>query len=242
MSGLIRSLTLGLALIAKFAGLVRSGRSAGNEPGHTIRIDDYAHVDRTTLMEAKRTAAGIFRKASVESRWTEFSPATSRITGNAVDPDIFVLSDIQLRILPGSMAERLGLRDGVLGVAPGAETGRRLAYVFYNRVASLTQELMWKRARGDVCESASTAQILGHAMAHEIGHLLLNLESHSDSGILRANWDVRTLENACYGYLLFTRQQAELMRAEVHRRLIELASGRDEKVAAPEDRVMIARQ
>jgi len=102
---------------------------------------------------------------------------------------------------------------------------------------------MSKRARGDVCESASTAQILAHAMAHEIGHLLLNLETHSDSGIMRATWDVRTLQDACYGYLLFTPQQAELMRTEVQRRLVDLEpSRREQKVAAPPDRVMIARK
>jgi hypothetical protein len=245
MRGLLRSLTLGLALIGKFAGSGWCAQASLSETNQaiTIGIDDYANVGRATLMEAKTTAARIFRKAGVESRWTESGPAISRTTGNSVDPGIFILSDIQLRILPGSMAERLGLPDGVLGVAPGAEAGRRLAYVFYNRVASLAQELMWKRVRGDVCESASTTQILGHAMAHEIGHLLLNLETHSDTGIMRANWDVRMLHDACYGYLLFTRQQAESMRAEVERRFIDLeASGRLQKVATPADRVIIARK
>jgi hypothetical protein len=119
--------------------------------------------------------------------------------GPSVDRRLFILPDIQLRILPGSMAERLGLPDGVLGVAPGEESGRHLAYIFYNRVASLANELRSKRVHGDICGSASAAQILGHTMAHEIGHLLLNLETHSDSGIMRANWDMRALQDVCYG-------------------------------------------
>jgi hypothetical protein len=144
-------------------------------------------------------------------------------------------------IIAGVMVDRLGLADGVIGVAPGAEPGRRLAYVFYDRVESLAARQMSRRAHESICESASTAQILGYAMAHEIGHLLLNLETHSDAGIMRGNWDGRTLQDACYGYLLFTRQQAGVMRAELSRRLAEPGASRPETdVAATARGVMMA--
>jgi len=38
-------------------------------------------------------------------------------------------------------------------------------------------------ARGKTARSATTAQILGYAMAHELGHLL-SLDAHSDLGIM----------------------------------------------------------
>ena len=36
---------------------------------------------------------------------------------------------------------------------------------------------------------------------------------------MRGNWDLKDLQDAVYGYLLFTPQQAEVMQAEVGRRI-----------------------
>lgn len=69
-----------------------------------------------------------------------------------------------------------------------------------------------------VAEFSSVLRILGYAIAHEIGHILLNLESHSDTGIMRAAWDLRQLQDACYGYLVFTPPQVEAIRLEIGRR------------------------
>ena len=116
-----------------------------------------------------------------------------------------------------------------------------MAYVFYDRVESLAAGQMSIRVHGNICAGASTAQILGYAMAHEIGHLLLNLKTHSDAGIMRASWDGKTMQDACYGYLLFTSQQAGVIRSEVHRRLAERgAPGREPELAATAGRVMVA--
>jgi hypothetical protein len=59
---------------------------------------------------------------------------------------------------------------------------------------------------------ADAGQILGNAIAHEIGHLLLNNQSHSASGIMRGDWNLWDLRNASYGYLLFTPQQAKAIQ------------------------------
>lgn len=221
-TGLIPSLALGLAL----TGFGGSGWAAPpgllkTNPAITIRVYDYAEVDRQILREAERTAASVFRKAGVESRWVDSAEAARSAPWNPATKGSFNPSDILLDIIAGVMVERLGLPDGVIGVAPGAEPGRRLAYVFYDRIESLAAREMPRRAHENICESASTAQILGYAMAHEIGHLLLNLKTHSDAGIMRGNWDGKTLQDACYGYLLFTSQQAGAIRAEAHRRLAE---------------------
>ena len=237
-------MALGLALTG-FAG---SGWAAPpslleTNSAITIRVYDYAKVDRQTLMEAERTAASVFRKAGVESRWVESTEAARAAPWNPATKGSFHPSDILLDMIAGVMVERLGLRDGVIGVAPGAEPGRRLAYVFYDRVESLAARQMPRRAHGNICEVASKAQILGYAMAHEIGHLLLNLETHSDAGIMRGNWDGKTLQDACYGYLLFTSQQAGAMRAEAQRRLAKPgAVGPETEVAAATERVMAALQ
>jgi hypothetical protein len=51
-----------------------------------------------------------------------------------------------------------------------------------------------------------TAIILGHAMAHELGHLLLGTNSHSSDGLMRAQWNRGDLAEAARGNLLFSAQ------------------------------------
>jgi hypothetical protein len=61
--------------------------------------------------------------------------------------------------------------------------------------------------------------ILGCAIAHEIGHLLLGPHGHSSAGIMLGQWEPKQIRHATMGYLLFTSQQAKLMRAEARRRM-----------------------
>jgi hypothetical protein len=82
--------------------------------------------------------------------------------------------------------------------------------VFYDRVEDFAVKHI-------AYTHADTAQMLGHVIAHEIGHLLLNVQTHSASGIMRGRWDLWDVQNAIYGHLLFTRQQAETIRGEVGR-------------------------
>ena len=91
-----------------------------------------------------------------------------------------------------------------LGMTVASPTSRgRLVYILYDRV-----ETVARNADADV------ATVLGHAMAHEIGHLLLPA-GHSLSGLMGADWDANDLRQAEGGRLLFTPDQAALIRARL---------------------------
>ncbi|MGD1157501.1 MAG: hypothetical protein ABSA41_16970, partial [Terriglobia bacterium] len=62
--------------------------------------------------------------------------------------------------------------------------------------------------------------ILGHGIAHEIGHLLLRTLKHNGRGLMRANWGPEELQLASRGLLRFTPEEAARLRAEVRMRLI----------------------
>ena len=79
-----------------------------------------------------------------------------------------------------------------------------MAYIFYSRIQTLV-------ADGD----AGLSDILGHAMAHEIGHLLIG-PSHSQVGIMQAEWTREDLASAARNQLSFTPSQLELLRASVY--------------------------
>ena len=212
-------LSLGLILTG---GFTRVERSVAASPGQgsltiTLQVYNYAEVDHKTLMGAEKVAAMIFRKAGVESRWVEAALNSDNKKGNSEDTEWLNLFPVA--ILPSSMAERLPLADNALGWAPGAGPDRHLVYVLYNRVESLAREQTRAQVKGSIRAHAGAAQILGTAIVHEIGHLLLNLESHSPIGIMRGGWDLNDLRSISYGSLFFTSQQAEVIRAEVGRRL-----------------------
>ena len=54
----------------------------------------------------------------------------------------------------------------------------RIAYVFYDRIKRVA-----------VSHQASVERALGHVIAHELGHLLIGVNSHSNEGLMRPGWN-----------------------------------------------------
>ena len=66
----------------------------------------------------------------------------------------------------------------------------------------------WKRPqRGE-----NLPRVLGYAIAHEIGHILLGQSSHAAAGLMRANWSEKDLKPVHHDQMQFTPEQAERMR------------------------------
>jgi hypothetical protein len=217
-------LLLGLGLLVIGKGTVVAQTAAADSPPApsltlTIHVHDYAEVDAKTLAKAKSVATGTFLKLGVRTQWADSSPMPESKQDDATYPGRFSPSNIELSILPRSMAERFGLPSNVMGFAPGPERDAQRMFVFYNRVENLAHSQV--RAPSEGGTPATTAQVLGHAIAHELGHILLNIQSHSASGIMRGNWNAKDLQDICYGKFGFTSQQAEAIRAEVSRRITE---------------------
>ena len=172
----------------------------------TVRVYDYAHVLPRTLGHAEEEASRILRAAGVEMAWVD-CPTSVDVAANypACEPPLGAMA-VDLRILPPSMAARVRSSREEMGFAlPFAKVGSAsAAWVFFQRVEQLAES-----------KDADQAQILGHAIAHEVGHLLLGPDRHSSRGIMRANWDRGVLQEAARGQLLFTLEQAAVMRAEV---------------------------
>jgi hypothetical protein len=212
--------TLGLALMGGLTGFDQDALARSQDTSLTLTflVCNFAQVDSRTLRDAEKVTSEIFRKAGVETRWVDSASTSENKQSPLAAYGSYTLSDIQLDILPSLRAERLGLPNNVMGLAPGTGRDRRLVYVFYDKVKALAEMQMNARAEGGISTYAIRVQILGYAIAHEIGHILLNLESHSDTGIMRAAWDLRQLQDACYGYLVFTPPQVEAIRLEIGRR------------------------
>jgi hypothetical protein len=66
--------------------------------------------------------------------------------------------------------------------------------------------------------------VLGHLVAHELGHLLLPEGAHSKRGIMRCPLNREDWQAAGKGILLFTTEQGERLRAEVFARTQAMAA------------------
>jgi hypothetical protein len=175
----------------------RGARSAGFpgcRPEPTIHVHNYAGVD---------------------SQWIDAPLQEQEYTA---DPQSAGLSHIWVNIMPAAMSDRMNLAPGVTGLAPGAGPDRVLAYIFYNRVEEMRQKQLAAFLWNEVASPSTVGDLLGSAMAHEIGHILLNLAVHSKSGIMQGNWDLNVLNDIACSRLEFTKQQGEVIRTEVARR------------------------
>jgi hypothetical protein len=177
-------------------------RESPPRPAIMVRVFNYARVPSDEMARAEREVIRIFRTTGIQARWLNcpLSPPTAQ--NPAICPGSWLWTDLLLRVIPLATADR---SDNSLGFALPSSEGGIVAVIFYDRIEEL--------AKAGV---AGAGHILGHAVAHEIGHLLLGSIIHSSSGIMSSPW---SREDVKLGGLLFTRQQGKTMRSEVIRRM-----------------------
>jgi len=176
----------------------------------TVWVNDYAGVRPTMLEGAERRVAAIFREAGIQITWAGGAARREQTLNRNEPQHAERVADIFVGIITSSMANKLAFRGETLGFSLpcSLDESACLAYVFYQRIEELA------------CRSrAPLPQVLACAVAHEIGHLLLGLNSHSERGIMRAEWCPVDFEPEAAARLLFTAAQADLIRVHVREHL-----------------------
>jgi len=176
-----------------------------------ICVYNLAAIPRDTLAQAEIDAGKVFGRTGIQLTWLDY-PLDDKEeigTGQVRHPP-FGPADVRLRLLNKRLTELEGTHPHSLGLAlPCAEAdGSCFVNVFYQRAQELAEE-------GDL----GLATVLGHAIAHEIGHLLLGSNAHSPRGLMRAKWGPKDLQGASKGDLLFQAKEAEIIRAHVAARM-----------------------
>lgn len=173
----------------------------------TVRIYDYADVPPTVLQPAVREARRVFSRAGVEVRWAVCAGPSRQKSEDCLR--VATSLDLRIRILPKSMGWP-GRHPFGAAVVPSGRGLGVLASVFWNRVKACA-----------VRRDAPTGLLLGHVVAHEVGHLLLGPDSHHAGGasgdLMAAAWD-RELALASRAGLRFREDEARRMQAQIRRR------------------------
>ena len=162
-----------------------------------VLVYNYTNLPAAELRIAKERAGRILTEAGIEVFWIDKGSENAdnpSQPGGSIDLDQV---NYFVRILPKS---REVLKTSALGEALPCkkEMGGCYANLFLNRVQERAE-----------FGRIGIEEVLGHAIAHELGHLLMGFNSHYSNGIMRAQWGPEELKQAARGDLLFTPEQVQ---------------------------------
>ena len=164
-----------------------------------IRTYNYAGVSAAELASARSEAAHIFRRAGITLEWLECRVPGGE--GAACTEPLLHGRDLMLRLTDRLPAE--GERIVALGESM-LDREQRSGVL-------MTIDVFPVRA---IAGRAATGvpTLLGRAIAHEIGHLLLGSAEHPRTGLMRAMWSHEELRGAKPASWAFSAREGAQMR------------------------------
>jgi len=167
-----------------------------------VRMYNLASVPNLTLRDAQDYATEIFRRSGVEISWRDI--------GDSLELNAPVPGTVELRIMIRAHALKpLIQKQETMGI----QLNDVRADIIYDQVRSFASTVSSTAAFPPLVEPI----ILGHVIAHEIGHLMRL--PHSNAGIMRARWDAFDFRLHGAVELHFTEEESQRLRAELIRRI-----------------------
>ncbi len=156
----------------------------------TILIYDYSGASDSTIHEAETVSSLMLSRANITTGWFYCAghPQNARLL--LCDGDL-TPGTILIRILPAHVGRHNKLGDPL---------GSAVVDVGY---ASLYANEIRKHAQQ---HGLTPETLMGYAMAHEIGHLLLG-EKHAKSGIMQAVWGKKEYSQMAQRWLAFSAKE-----------------------------------
>ena len=200
-----------LHLIALTARLAVAGPvlQADSKTVLPVRLYNYSAASRETVLAAWAETRHVLQKAGISVRVRYLHLVKGIPVADSGTTEAFEGSrGLQVKLVSTEMASKLGLSKLGLGLAVVSSEGpNELAYIDFERARK------WGRTEG-----FSLRSLIGHLIAHEIGHLLLGSGSHRDNGLMKANFYRPELIQAGQRQLLFSEDQAAQIRKSVQAR------------------------
>ena len=193
-----------MLLAAMFvAGVPSIGADPASLPTVTVRTYNYAQVPDDSLGDARTSADAIFERAGIAVRWLDCRVPQHAAGASCIEP-LERGSDLVLRLLDrGGEAMPKHARTVALGESM-LDREQRTGVL-------MTLEVPFVRAIATQTD-ADMALLLGRAIAHEIGHLLLGTGDHPREGLMRARWSQQELRGFGPSNWLFSPAEAAQMR------------------------------
>jgi len=195
--------------------------TAADGPHIMVSVHNDAGIPPATLMQSEVEASRIFEHSGLKIHWLNCplpraGPQDPSVCGVAEFPE-----HLQLRIAKHS----LNLNEFTMGISYLSADGTGCyADLFFERARQLHET-----------SRLSLASILGHGIAHELGHLLLGTNSHSPAGLMRARWQPADLSSIGRGALLFSPLESQQMQSKLSARQAHVPNASQFAAARPGD-------
>ncbi|HEY3043473.1 MAG TPA: hypothetical protein VGJ39_05595 [Vicinamibacterales bacterium] len=175
--------------------------AAAAEKRVVIRTYQSGLVSSGDLSSALSVAADILKTAGLEPQWRicaeEPEQPGSDACAEPLGPNELAIRFLRRPLSPNS-AGHVPLGSSLIDTRAGSGS---LATIYVDRVTGFARD-----------SGTQAGVLLGRAIAHEIGHLLLGTTSHTRTGLMRAVWSTRALQRNRAGDWLFTPNDARSMR------------------------------
>ncbi len=184
----------GLGLVAALAASDRCAAETIEPLALEVLVIDEVGVPADTLRQAQQEASRILGAVGIRLVW---------VSGQMPQGARYLV----IRVISEPMSP-MTRNASVLGTAASSKSnGATTASLFYERIVQESGRL-----------GVDASLLLGHVMAHEMGHLLLPGGSHTPTGLMKAGWDRHQSVLASTGKLTFAPNQASLIRARLSTR------------------------
>jgi hypothetical protein len=170
-------------------------------PAILVRLYNLAGVPNFTLHKAEDYATDIFKNSGIDILWRQIGTSTESDIRTPAMAEVMIV----IRAHP---TQPLSRNPDTMG----NKRSNVLADVFYDRVQSFASNIALTASFPPLAEPA----VLGHVIAHELGHVMFL--SHSSVGIMRARWNANHIWRPGTVDLFFTEAESQRLRAELIRR------------------------
>jgi hypothetical protein len=155
----------------------------------TLRVDS---VPGPLLLTAHREASRLLEAAGIRLEWHDGAPAKDE-DGRGV---------VAISFLPGPPPAFLTAENAHALAAARPYATSSAILVFADRVANYLFPYTTMVA----------GKVLGHVLAHEIGHVLEGLARHSESGLMKATWTPDDLRDMMRSRFAFADDDVQLLQ------------------------------
>jgi len=169
-----------------------------------LRVYNVIGLTDSELATARLTVRDVFKAAGVQTAWLN-CPAMGECR-ERLRPNEFIVRLI--RSPHGLPASSPDLTLGVSLVQSELSSGS-FTTVYPDRVGLISPRF-----------GREQDLLLGRAIAHELGHLLLGMTAHSAGGLMRARWSERRLQAAAPADWIFSDTEARKIRDVIRARSV----------------------
>ena len=195
-----------IVVVAASCNLLASARPLATTV--IVRLFNNFGVPQDSLTMALNEARVVFLDADVEIVWRDCSQGPDPLSASC--RDVPASNEVLLRLV-ASPTPLLSPQSVSLGSSLVDLEGARgvLATVFPDRVRLVAR-----------VAAVDERRVLGHVIAHEIGHLLLGVGTHAERGLMRGFWSRRSLQQPIAADWRFSEGESASMRSGLLARLL----------------------